>query len=94
MGMKYYIDPITKEVYAYESDGSQDGCIKTNLVEIADDEADSIRSSQIPALIHSEMRAKAYREESDPLFFKEQRGEVPSGSWMAKCAEIQARWPQ
>ena len=37
-------------------------------------------------------RSEAYRTESDPLFFQEQRGEVPEGTWLAKVAEIKARY--
>lgn len=39
-----------------------------------------------------QVRAEAYREESDPLFFQEQRGEVPPGTWLAKVQEIKARY--
>lgn len=41
-----------------------------------------------------ELRLVAYREESDPLFFKESRGEVPVGTSAAKVAEIRARYPK
>ena len=43
------------------------------------------------ALIDTQRRA-AYAAESDPLFFKEQRGEVDAGTWAAKVAEIKARF--
>ena len=36
--MKSYIDPETKQIFAYESDGSQDKFIKDGLVEISDAE--------------------------------------------------------
>lgn len=36
-------------------------------------------------------RAEAYRLESDPLFFKAQRGEATMADWLAKVAEIKAR---
>ena len=39
-------------------------------------------------------REAAYKNESDPLFFKEQRKEVPEGTWLAKVAEIKARYPK
>lgn len=39
-------------------------------------------------------REAAYRTESDPLFFKEQRGDVPQGTWIAKIDEIKARFPK
>ena len=41
----------------------------------------------------SSMRAEAYRNEADPLFFKTQRGEATMDEWLAKVAEIKARYP-
>lgn len=38
-------------------------------------------------------RAAAYREESDPLFFKSQRGEATREEWLAKVQEIKQRYP-
>ena len=38
-------------------------------------------------------RAEAYRKESDPLFFKSQRGEATHQQWLDKVAEIRARYP-
>jgi len=39
------------------------------------------------------LRAEAYRNESDPLFFKWQRGEIEQQVWLDKVAEIKARYP-
>lgn len=39
-------------------------------------------------------RANAYRNESDPLFFKWQRGEATEQEWLDKVAEIKARYPK
>ena len=39
------------------------------------------------------LRAAAYREESDPLFFKAQRGEATIDQWLAKVQEIKNRYP-
>jgi hypothetical protein len=36
--MKHYVDSETNEVYAYESDGSQDAFIKEGLVPISDED--------------------------------------------------------
>lgn len=38
-------------------------------------------------------RFAAYQAESDPLFFKVQRGEATMQDWMSKVAEIKARFP-
>jgi hypothetical protein len=37
-------------------------------------------------------RAEAYRQESDPLFFKAQRGEATMDEWLAKVQEIKDRF--
>ena len=39
-------------------------------------------------------RKDAYQNESDPLFFKAQRGEATMEEWQAKVAEIKARYPK
>lgn len=39
-------------------------------------------------------RAAAYVAESDPLFFKAQRGEATMEEWQAKVAEIKNRYPK
>ena len=38
-------------------------------------------------------RAEAYRNESDPLFFKAQRNEISMDEWIAKVNEIKIRYP-
>ena len=38
-------------------------------------------------------RAEAYKTESDPLFFKAQRGEATMDEWLALVAEIKTRYP-
>jgi hypothetical protein len=37
-------------------------------------------------------RAEAYRTESDPIFFKAQRGEASLKDWVAKVEEIKTRY--
>lgn len=41
---------------------------------------------------NEQLRAEAYRNESDPLFFKWQRGEIQKQIWLDKVAEIKARY--
>ena len=43
--------------------------------------------------VQQEARAAAYKAESDPLFFKAQRGEATMDEWLALVAEIKARYP-
>ena len=47
-----------------------------------------------PARIATENRRAAYMAESDPLFFKAQRGEATMEEWQAKVAEIKTRFPK
>jgi hypothetical protein len=46
-------------------------------------------AAQIEAL-----RKAAYQNEADPLYFKAQRGEATMDEWLAKIAEIKARYPE
>lgn len=50
-------------------------------------------AEQIAAAVTA-ARAAAYVAESDPLFFKAQRGEATTEEWLAKVAEIKARFPE
>ena len=47
-----------------------------------------------PSRIATANRMTAYIAESDPLFFKAQRGEATMNEWQAKVAEIKARYPK
>ena len=39
------------------------------------------------------LRRAAYAAEADPVFFLAQRGEATQAEWLAKIAEIRARYP-
>lgn len=39
-------------------------------------------------------RRAAYENESDPLFFKSQRGDALHQEWLDKVAEIKTRYPK
>jgi hypothetical protein len=41
---------------------------------------------------NEQLRLEAYRNESDPLFFKYQRDEIQKQIWLDKVAEIKARY--
>lgn len=44
------------------------------------------------AQLNEEYRKDAYRNESDPIFFKWQRGEATQQEWLDKVNEIKQRW--
>ena len=55
--------------------------------EVAAEQAARAESAQI-------QRREAYAVESDPIFFKWQRGEATQQEWLDKIAEIKARYPK
>jgi hypothetical protein len=55
-----------------------------NVTDKPQDEIDEITTS---------LRAEAYRNESDSLFFKAQRGESTQEEWLNKINEIKQRYP-
>jgi len=55
------------------------------------DEIAQRQSDMINAV--KQQRAEAYRNESDPLFFKAQRNEITMDEWIAKVNEIKQRFP-
>ena len=62
--MKHYINNKTKEVHAYEEDGSQDDYIKSGLVPISDTDLAKLRKEQeqagLDALTYKEKRQLEY----------------------------------
>lgn len=47
-----------------------------------------------PSLSVDFLRQKAYKEESDPLYFKAQRQEIDIQEWLDKVEEIRNRYPK
>lgn len=78
-------------------DASYEHFLPAGSEPITDEEAEMIRQAAMPqpdSLTYAQLRELAYKLEADPLFFQEQRGEVPAGTWAAKIAEIKARYPK
>lgn len=59
------------------------------------DLTDEEKNAHIISTAHSKksLRAVAYKEEADPLFFKAERGEISKEEWLAKVEEIRQRYP-
>jgi len=55
-------------------------------------EAARLEAAQ-PLRLVKEARAASFKAESDPLFFKVQRGEATAAEWLAKIEEIRTRHP-
>lgn len=54
----------------------------------------AVIAASIPTLEQQQAaRRAAYTSESDPIFFSSQRGEATNAEWLAKVAEIKARFP-
>ena len=60
--------------------------------ENAELEADIAAHQSVQAELVDRDKRAAYAAESDPLFFKWQRGEATEQEWLDKVAEIQARY--
>jgi hypothetical protein len=68
-------------------------CVELTESEIAGRAADEADRSRRLAAQYKGLRAAAFAAEADPLFFQEQRGEAPAGTWAAKVKEIRERFP-
>lgn len=85
---------ITTEDHAALLDGQSNGKIiaaDANGRPVLQDPP-ALTPEQITASVTA-ARAAAYIAESDPLFFKAQRGEATQEEWLAKVAEIKTRIP-
>lgn len=53
--MKHYKDPETNEIYAYNSDGSQDAFIKPKFIPVTDAEAIQIANQKTETLTNEKL---------------------------------------
>lgn len=51
-------------------------------------------AEKLPKEDYKVLRKAAFQNEADPLFFQEQRGEVPEGTYTEKVLEIKKRYPK
>jgi hypothetical protein len=88
--MKHYKDPNTNEIYAYESDGSQDAWIDSRLVLITEEQATEIRQQKeqeiFNSLSYQEKRVMEYPSIGDQLDALFRAGVFPA----EMAAQIQA----
>jgi len=93
--MKYYKDPITNELYAYELDGSQDHIIPNDFLPLTDSEVSEIRLQ----LIQQNEQAKTYRERRAAEYpsFADQFDLLYHGgydAWKAAIDVVKAKYPK
>ena len=84
-----YTDASNTVAFRVLDNGATESCLASVLPE-----GTIIEAADPPLPIdYSAMRHAAYVAESDPIFFMSQRGETTQADWLAKVAEIKARWP-
>ena len=84
-------DPITQNLIEVNPVKTGDAWVQT--WQVTDATAEEIEQRQQAQEQEKEqLRLNAYREESDPLFFKAQRGEATMDEWLAKITEIKQRY--
>jgi hypothetical protein len=93
--MKYYIKPNGTYIELSDDTPVSDLFVEVPIQRPDDtynwNESEWVQSSRENE-INKTLRANAYKEESDPLFFKWQRNEIDKQVWLDKVAEIKARW--
>ena len=91
--MKHYIDDKTLEIYAYESDGSQDHLIKNGLREISDAELKQELQKKEDALPYDVKRKKEYAKLNQ---FEMQFDDQVNGTttWIDAINAIKSKYPK
>lgn len=69
---------------------------ETTQVPFTQEEIIEYEKNAIAAKIENaeKQREESYRNESDPIFFKWQRGEATEQEWLDKVTEIKQRYPK
>ena len=80
--MKYYRDPNTSEVFAYEANGSQDGYINPVLIRMTAAEVQSHLNPSSPAPTREQIEARRLHAYADPL--------TGSDRYFAEAVRLQA----
>ena len=95
--MKHFIDLITKEVFAYELDGSQDHLIRSDLVPINDADLANLKaqkqSEAFDALSYDKKRLSEYPPIGDQLDALFHAGVFPA-DMAAKIQAVKTKYPK
>ena len=96
--MKHYKDPNTNELYAYESDGSQDAWIKPGLVPVTDEQADDLIAARnqatFAALDYADKRRAEYPPFTDYLDGVVKGDQAQIAAYIAACQAVKIKYPK
>lgn len=96
--MKHYKDPKTNEVFAFAADGSDDGLIPSNLVEITAIELEAIQSTEVldafNALTYAQKREREYPPVADYLDGIVKGDQAQIDAYTAACLAVKAKYPK
>jgi hypothetical protein len=96
--MKHYKDPKTNEIFAFESDGSDDEFIPAHLVSITDKEADQIRKAQqeeaFNSLSYADKRLVEYPPMADYLDGVVKGDQKQIDAYIAACLKVKEKHPK
>ena len=99
--MKHYID-TNNELYAFESDGSQDHLITESMQPVTDAQADAHRATQAQArqaaylasLTYAQRRAAEYPPIADYLDGVVKGDQAQIDAYVAACLAVKAKYPK
>jgi hypothetical protein len=95
--MKHYINPTTKEIFAYELDGSQDHLISSELIPVNDSDLAALREEQqataFAALSYAQKRSIEYPSITDQLDALFHAGLFPA-EMAAKIQAVKDKYPK
>jgi hypothetical protein len=96
--MKHYKNPNTGELFAFESDGSQDAHIPEGLVSVTNEEAEAIRRAKseadFDALSYRQKRAREYPDYRDYLDGVVKGNQAQIDAYIAACNAVKAKYPK
>ena len=97
MGYKLFKSP-TREVFAYEDDGSQDHLIDSSLIPITEAEADVLRAENLQAFIatlpYDQQRMNEYPDFRLYLDGIVKNDQVQIQAYISACQAVKAKYPK
>lgn len=96
--MKYYKDPDTNKVYAYDADGNQDNFIPKAYIAITKAQADALIAAETQAKFnarnYAEKRQAEYPPVTDYLDAVVKGDQAGIDAYIAACQAVKAKYPK